>query len=66
MGEAVLEALTHRNQKTKHGVLVWQHATRRRVPAVVLDRPLWKSRRYSNTQLSLYTVLAERPPALEP
>jgi hypothetical protein len=33
---------------------------------VVLARPLWKSRRYSNTQLSLYAVLPRSTPALEP
>jgi len=66
MGEAVLEALTHRHLLAPHGVLVWQHATRRRVPPVVLGRPLWKSRRYSHTQLSPSAALAEGPPALEP
>ena len=39
-----------------HGVLIWQHMARRVIPQTVLDLPLWKSRRYGNTQLSLYAL----------
>jgi len=40
-----------------HGILIWQHMARRAIPQTVLDLPLWKSRRYGNTQLSLYAAL---------
>ena len=49
-------ALAGRRILAAHGVLIWQHTARRAIPQMVLDLPLWKSRRYGNTQLSLYTL----------
>jgi 16S rRNA G966 N2-methylase RsmD len=63
MGEMTLTALAGRHVLTPHGVLIWQHAARDLAPPAVLDLPLWKSRRYGSTQLSLYasSELAETP-----
>ena len=41
-----------------HSVVVWQHAVRRPVPALLADLSLWQSRRYGNTQLSFYMLSA--------
>lgn len=61
LAEVTLAALAERRLLAAHGVLVWQHMARRAIPQMVLDLPLWKSRRYGNTQLSLYTALATSP-----
>jgi 16S rRNA (guanine(966)-N(2))-methyltransferase RsmD len=57
MAEVTLAALAERHLLAAHSVLVWQHIARRAIPPMVLERPLWKSRRYGNTQLSLYAAL---------
>ena len=49
-------ALAGRRILAPHGVLIWQHTARRAIPQTVLDLPLWKSRRYGSTQLSLYAL----------
>lgn len=54
LAEVTLAALATYRLLAPHGILIWQHSTRRVVPHTVLDRPLWKRRRYGNTQLSLY------------
>ena len=54
LAETTLAALAERHLLAAHGVLIWQHMVRRAIPHMVLERPLWKSRRYGNTQLSLY------------
>ena len=54
--EITFEALTETQILAPYGVVIWQHAARRLVPAVVLGRPCWKSRRYGNTQLSFYAL----------
>ena len=54
--EITFTALTGTQILAPHGVVIWQHAARRLVPAVVLGRPCWKSRHYGNTQLSLYAL----------
>ena len=56
LAEMTLAALVERHVLAAHGVLVWQHMARRVIPQTVLARPLWKSRRYGNTQLSLYAA----------
>ena len=56
LAEVTLAALAERQLLAAHGVLVWQHTARRAIPPVVLERPLWKSRRYGITQLSLYAA----------
>ena len=61
LAEVTLAALAERRILAAHGVLIWQHMARRAIPQTVLDLPLWKSRRYGNTQLSLY-ALAPLPP----
>jgi len=57
LAEVTLAALAERHLLAAHGILIWQHMTRRTIPHMVLERPLWKSRRYGNTQLSLYAAL---------
>lgn len=57
LAEVTLVALAGRRILAPHGVLIWQHRTRRAIPQTVLTLPLWKSRCYGTTQLSLYTVL---------
>jgi len=57
LAEATLAVLAERRILAAHGVLIWQHTARRAIPQTVLDLPLWKSRRYGNTQLSLYAAL---------
>ncbi len=57
LAEATLEALVQRDLLALQGILIWQHLARKSVPSAVLGRPLWKSRRYGNTQLSFYTLL---------
>jgi 16S rRNA (guanine(966)-N(2))-methyltransferase RsmD len=64
LAEVTLAALVERHVLAAHGVLVWQHMARRVIPPMVLERPLWKSRRYGNTQLSLYAA-GPRPPGLD-
>jgi 16S rRNA G966 N2-methylase RsmD len=61
LAEITLAALAERPLLAAHGVLVWQHMARRAIPYMVLERPLWKSRRYGTTQLSLYAALATPP-----
>jgi 16S rRNA (guanine(966)-N(2))-methyltransferase RsmD len=39
-------------------VVVWQHAARCPVPALLADLSLWQSRRYGSTQLSFYMLSA--------
>jgi 16S rRNA (guanine966-N2)-methyltransferase len=56
LAEVTLTALGERRILAAHGVLIWQHMARRAVPPMVLELPLWKSRRYGNTQLSLYAT----------
>jgi 16S rRNA G966 N2-methylase RsmD len=56
LAEVTLATLVERHVLAAHGVLVWQHLARRVIPQMVLARPLWKSRRYGNTQLSLYAA----------
>ena len=63
LAEVTLAALAERRILAAHGVLIWQHMARRAIPQTVLDLPLWKSRRYGNTQLSLYAALLT-PPSL--
>ena len=63
LAEVTLAALAECRILAAHGVLIWQHMARRVIPQTVLDLPLWKSRRYGNTQLSLYTTLPI-PPAM--
>jgi 16S rRNA G966 N2-methylase RsmD len=57
LAEVTLAALAECHLLAAHGILIWQHMTRRAIPHMVLERPLWKSRRYGNTQLSLYAAL---------
>lgn len=64
LGETTLAALAGCSFLAPQGVLIWQHAAQRRVPSEVLGRPLWKSRRYGNTQLSLYASLPQSTPGL--
>jgi len=61
LAEVTLTALAERRILATHGVLIWQHMVRRAVLPMVLELPLWKSRRYGNTQLSLYTALPTLP-----
>jgi len=56
LAEVTLVALAERRLLAPHGVLIWQHTVRRAIPQTVLDLPLWKSRRYGSTQLSLYAL----------
>jgi len=56
LAELTLAALAERHLLAAHGVLVWQHMARRAIPQMALEHPLWKSRRYGNTQLSLYAA----------
>jgi len=58
LAEVTLTALCGRRLLTAQGILIWQHMLRRTTPATALELPLWKSRRYGNTQLSLYTALS--------
>jgi 16S rRNA (guanine966-N2)-methyltransferase len=64
LAEVTLAALVERHVLAAQGVLVWQHMARRVIPPMVLERPLWKSRRYGNTQLSLYAA-GPTPPGLD-
>jgi len=57
LAEVTLAALAAHPVLAAQGILIWQHMARRRISHTVLDRPLWKSRRYGSTQLSLYTAL---------
>jgi 16S rRNA G966 N2-methylase RsmD len=57
LAEVTLTALVERRILAAHGVLIWQHMACRAVPPMGLELPLWKSRRYGNTQLSLYAAL---------
>jgi 16S rRNA G966 N2-methylase RsmD len=57
LADVTLAALVERPLLAAHGVLIWQHMGRRVIPHTVLELPLWKSRRYGNTQLSLYAAL---------
>jgi len=61
LAEVTLTALVERCLLAAHGVLIWQHMARRAIPHMVLDLPLWKSRRYGNTQLSLYAAFPTLP-----
>ena len=56
LAEGTLAALAERHLLAAYGILIWQHMTRCAIPHMVLERPLWKSRRYGNTQLSLYAA----------
>jgi 16S rRNA (guanine(966)-N(2))-methyltransferase RsmD len=64
LAEVTLAALVECHILAAQGVLVWQHMARRVIPPMVLARPLWKSRRYGNTQLSLYAA-GPTPPGLD-
>ena len=57
LAEVTLATLVERRILAAHGVLIWQHMARRAIPHMMLELPLWKSRRYGNTQLSLYAAL---------
>jgi 16S rRNA (guanine966-N2)-methyltransferase len=61
LAEVTLAALAECHLLAAYGVLVWQSMTRRAIPQMVLERPLWKSRRYGNTQLSLYAAFPTSP-----
>jgi 16S rRNA (guanine(966)-N(2))-methyltransferase RsmD len=61
LAEVTLTALVERRILAAHGILIWQHMARRAVPPMVLELPLWKSRRYGNTQLSLYAAFPMPP-----
>src|SRR2546427_2553239 len=61
LAEVTLAALAERHLLAAHGVLIWQHMARRAIPQMMLGRPLWKSLRYGNTQLSLYVAGATPP-----
>lgn len=61
LAEVTLAALAERRILAAHGVCIWQHMARRVIPPMVLDLPLWKSRRYGSTQLSLYAALPTPP-----
>ena len=61
LAEVTLTALLERRILAAHGVLIWQHMACRAVPPMVLELPLWKSRRYGNTQLSLYAASPTPP-----
>jgi len=61
LAEVTLTALVERRILAAHGVLIWQHMACRAVPPMGLELPLWKSRRYGNTQLSLYTAFPTPP-----
>ena len=54
LGEQTLQVLGRADLLAPHGVVVWQHAARRRVPTHALGLSLWQSRRYGDTQLSFY------------
>jgi 16S rRNA G966 N2-methylase RsmD len=56
LAEVTLAALAECHLLAAHGILVWQCMARRTMPPMVLERPLWKSRPYGNTQLSLYAA----------
>jgi len=56
LAEVTLTALVERRILAAQGVLIWQHMARCAIPQTVLDLPLWKSRRYGKTQLSLYAA----------
>jgi 16S rRNA (guanine966-N2)-methyltransferase len=64
LAEITIAALAERPLLAAHGVLVWQHMACRAIPHMVLERPLWKSRRYGTTQLSFYAACAT-PPGLD-
>src|SRR5215510_9892788 len=57
LAAVTLAALAECRLLAAHGVLIWQHMARRAIPQTVLALPMWKSRRYGNTQLSLYAAL---------
>jgi len=61
LAEVTLATLVERRILAAHGVLIWQHMARRAIPHMMLELPLWKSRRYGNTQLSLYAALPTPP-----
>lgn len=54
LAEATLVALAEVQLLAAHGMVIWQHAARHRVPDVVLGRSCRWRRRYGATQLSLY------------
>jgi 16S rRNA (guanine966-N2)-methyltransferase len=54
LAEITLAALAKWPILMPHGVVIWQHATRHEVPPALLGIPLWKNRRYGDTQLSFY------------
>lgn len=58
LAEVTLQALAPGALLAAQGILIWQHPVRQPVPLQVLERPLWKSRRYGNSQLSFYTTLS--------
>jgi 16S rRNA (guanine(966)-N(2))-methyltransferase RsmD len=64
LAEATLAALAEVQLLAAHGMVIWQHAARRRVPDVVLGRPCRWRRRYGTTQLSLYAAQDGRAPAV--
>lgn len=51
-----LDALAGTQLLDPHGVIIWQHAAHRPVPAAVGGWPCWQRRRYGNTQLSFYRL----------
>jgi 16S rRNA (guanine(966)-N(2))-methyltransferase RsmD len=58
LGEQTLQVVSASRLLGPRSVVVWQHAVRRAVPALLADLSLWQSRRYGNTQLSFYRLSA--------
>lgn len=56
LATVTLEALARRPLLAPDGLLIWQHAARQAALPQALALPLWKTRRYGNTQVSLYTA----------
>ena len=58
LGAQTLQVVSAGRLLGPRSVVVWQHAVRRPVPALLADLSLWQSRRYGNTQLSFYMLSA--------
>lgn len=54
VGEMTLAALERYSFMAPHGMIIWQHATRCPAPPAIHGWPLWQSRRYGTTILSMY------------
>jgi 16S rRNA (guanine(966)-N(2))-methyltransferase RsmD len=64
LAEMTLAALHSRSCLTRHGLVIWQHASHHQVPDEVLGRRCWKRRQYGDTQLSVFR--AGLTPSCEP